>query len=114
MSPAVLLVLASLGSGTVVHEAEVQDQPAVRRPSFCAAIPDGAVILVRFVVDKDGQAASELVPQVMGADPSEVEEAEVRAVAAVKSALPFKNWPAEAANRPIAIKFDLDRVCGGA
>jgi hypothetical protein len=30
----------------------------------------------------------------------------------VKSALPFKNWPAAAANRPVAIKFDLDRVCG--
>jgi hypothetical protein len=113
MAPAVFLFLASLGSGTVVHDAAVQDQPAVRRPAFCASIPDGAVILVRFTVGKDGQAVSDIVPQVVGADPDSVEEAQDRAVAAVRSALPFKNWPAEAANRPVAIKFDLDRVCGG-
>ena len=112
MSPAVFLFLAGLGSGTVVHEAGVQDEPAIRRPAFCLGIPDGAVILVRFTVGKDGQAASDLVPQVLGADPSLLEDAEVRAVAAVRSALPFRNWPAEAANRPVAIKFDLDRVCG--
>jgi hypothetical protein len=114
MSPAVFFFLASLGSGAVVHDAAVQDQPAFRRPAFCAAIPSGAVILVRFVVGKDGQAASDIVPQVLGADPAELEEAELRAVAAVRSALPFKDWPAEAANRSVAIKFDLDRVCGGA
>jgi hypothetical protein len=68
MSPAVFLFLAGLGSGTVVHEAGVQDQPE-RRPAFCIGIPDGAVILVRFIVGKDGQAASDLVPQVLGADP---------------------------------------------
>lgn len=111
MSPAVFLVLASLGSGTV-HEAGAPDQADVRRPAFCFGIPDGAVILVRFMVGKDGQAIGDLVPQVVGADPSQVEDAEASAVAAVKSALPFKNWPAEAANRPVAIKFDLDRVCG--
>jgi hypothetical protein len=111
MSPAVFFVLASLGSGTVVHDASVQDEPAVRRPAFCVGIPDGAVILVRFTVGKDGQAVSDLVPQVMGAEPDQLGDAEVRAVAAVKSALPFRNWPADAANRPVAIKFDLDRVC---
>jgi hypothetical protein len=114
MSPAVFLFLASLGSGSVVHDAGLQDQPAVRLPAFCAAIPSGAVILVKFVVGKDGQAASDLVPQVLGADPSDVAEAEDRAVDAVRSALPFKNWPADAANRKVAIKFDLDRVCAGA
>jgi hypothetical protein len=78
----------------------------------CAQIPAGAIISVHGTLGKDGRLVGDVRSEVNEPANPALEAARERAAASVQANLSQGNLPPSPAERPVTVRFDMDRLCG--